>query len=677
MSPRRLFLAFHQISLLILVFAGETKRDPTSDTRPVRDYRCSSNDEAAFVREAKSNLKRFVRHREKLYFVFENSKINKIIFTKLPTLQKDESNRSFFIHYDFHEQIIDASSVSTKVIGHVYDGDAMQEIHSTSQSGKLCASEKTYELGFSEELAKRDHQVNLNAELLRHLNNKRACKSSYIEILKNKNMQVIFGLNEQARRISVELGVDNDFKEAFRLNFSENVRFFVVPKFENEADSFIFDLIWVDETAEINYESYVVQKPNPGLIEKKTQFKASLDELLSCHTRATNARQFKGIYFDRATEKFYVFINRFYLKLDRDLVSTFFMLTDLTYARHAQELEYGGLKEFAVFSDQMNSWVKNYPNKSYLMPSSAIFEVEPAKTGKLTVKSSQDPVVACQYNILVFEKRYSFCFEPVYYYFLQDLGGAVQPLNKERFKIQSIFHNFSLIDLSGQSIKFTFNYKGYKFVMMTSQFVYVFDYRDFEVLKLNMTIRFLDKHGSKRTLNCLFESSPCSRVISSDQVDEVQTGSTTTTTSGPDFIETRSETKKAERTETDAKPSSATNWTATTVVDSQMSQFYKSIWFICLLLLLALLGLLYLLKRFVFAKKLTGTPSALAKPDEPMKPVVPVPSGSSVPPVASNQLKSLKSLQGSSKVAIKQNLNPGKSLANSKTSAVAKKNSKS
>lgn len=658
MFPKKLILAFLQISFLSIL-AKPAEQIPT-DSSPVRTYHCNSSVESTYVQEAKSNLKRFVRYRNELYFVFDK----KIIFTSLPTLEKDEKNRSFFTHYNFYEQIAEEDalpvSVDPKVIGHLYDSDAVttQEIHSVgrsdSQSGELCASEQAYELAFSGKLAKRDHPVDLNVDLQRHLNKKRNCKISYVQALKDQTGLTVFGFSGETRKLSVEQKVGDDFREAFRLNFSSNVRFFVVSKFENEPKFFKLNLIWVDaSTFEVNYESLLVYKP--GLIEKQTHFRVGLDELFSCRTKATNPRQFKGVYFDRTTEKFYVFIKRFYLQLGRDLVSEFFLLTDLAYAENAHDLEYDGEepKEFAVFSDQANVWVKNYPNKSYLMPSSKIFEIDTVSRNKLTIKKPQDSssLVTCRANILVFERRYSYCFENDKYYLLQDTQSDLQATQwtKERFEIQSIFSSFSLIHWDGQSVKLTFNYKNDQFVMMTSRYLYVFDYRDFEVQKSNATIRFLNKYGSRRTLNCLFVGSLCSQLIAAGDVDQIF--SATPTTREVINLTTKRMWETTQTPKPEVKPPNRT------VVFS-------------ILLMLVLLGLLYLIKRLMYGKK---EPNEKTQSNEPAKAA---PSGSAVLPVApkkQNQLKSSKALSKSSiGSSTKESLNSGKSLASSKTLAAAK-----
>lgn len=650
-----LIVAFLQIALLsIWIAAKPTEQIPTfADSPPVTDYHCSSAAESAYVQAANS-LKRFVRYRDKLYFVFDK----KTIFTRLPQLERDDQNRSFFIHYNFYEQVAQEDtlpvSAESKVIGHLHDAGTTQEIYSDGQSsqeevyldgrsGELCASEKAYDLTFSDKLAKRDQPVNLNADLYRHLNEKLRCKTSYVQALKDQAGLTVFGFNEENRTLTVERRLSSDqFQEAFRLNFSTNVRFFVVSKFEDQENFIEFQLIWVDDaTSEIAYESYLIHKPQPGLIERQTQFKASLDELFSCHTRARKPREFKGVFFDRITGKFYIFIRRFYLQLDNDLVSRSFRLADSAYAKNAHELEYDGeqLKEFAEFSDQANVWVKNYLQQSYLMPASKLFEIEPTPTNGLAIRRSQLSVVTCSANILVFEGQYSYCFENDKYYFLEDIYGIQQwTPPKERFEIESIFSDFSLIHWNGQSVRFTFNYKDSQFVMMTASFLYVFDYRDFEVLQPNATIRFLNKFGSRRTLNCLF--SPCPRTADGRDVDTVETEQ-------PDTSPTIINLTTKDLPNTSETPKDEDPW---------HGRKYYIIGALIVLGLLILVVVLCLIRQIMWGEKLLQQPSGVGGPESGI--VLPMDSRAQYHKQSVNSAKTL---------AILKKLVEAKAFATSKT----------
>ena len=132
---RHLIVAFLQIALLsVWIFAKPTEQILTfADFPPVRDYYCSSTAESAYVQKANS-LRRFVRYRDKLYFVFDR----KTIFTRLPQLERDDQNRSFFTHYNFYEQVAQEDALpgteDPKVIG-VMAPHELSEVEVTSDLG--------------------------------------------------------------------------------------------------------------------------------------------------------------------------------------------------------------------------------------------------------------------------------------------------------------------------------------------------------------------------------------------------------------------------------------------------------------------------------------------------------------------------------------------------------------
>lgn len=216
-------------------------------------------------------------------------------------------------------------------------------------------------------------------------------------------------------------------------------------------------------------------------------------------TPFTNEQQIKGIFYDKVSKLFFIFIKRFYLKLEIDLISSQFYFDDKLYETNAHYLEfendqiYGKVK----FENLKTKWIQNYLNEAFFIPSSeSSFKLEINLDQNLLIKDQivSNEIKNCKKQIfLIHDSLY--CFDDNFYSF-----GTNQ-----KFLTHTIFEDSPVIFNSEQNVHFIFNYLDNQTVFLTNTFLYIFDKNDFKINNSNKEITF-SNHPNYRPIrikNCL------------------------------------------------------------------------------------------------------------------------------------------------------------------------------
>ena len=226
-------------------------------------------------------------------------------------------------------------------------------------------------------------------------------------------------------------------------------------------------------------------------------FQVTWDHLLSCHTWDSNEMPVdaRGVYYDRASKAFFVFIKRFYLRYERDLVMDGFYLRryemDDLYLRKEQYFEQAEDIKFEADVSNVKwdlgprMYVKNFAERSYLTPAYLNFAIATGKSGKLTFKRLEDGAVVELATIRfcfrqTFElDRHVFCFDEEAYRLIHKPDVTLEPRKISRTKIARIFDT-APFEWKDWPIKFIFNYKENLIVFMSFKFLFVFSYKNFQ-----------------------------------------------------------------------------------------------------------------------------------------------------------------------------------------------------
>lgn len=275
--------------------------------------------------------------------------------------------------------------------------------------------------------------------------------------------------------------------------------------------------IGLDENSQIEFSVFNFFQNSHELLH---QVLFDPGELFDCFTKLTNERQLKGIYYDRDSELFFVFIKRFYLKIHKiDLIDREFVLENDWYAEKAHRLVHRPTIE-GRFYEKIDSeflgrkWVKAIgPNTALYSPDNRnFFKLAVRDKDELTISgSSGSGVRSCYHQTLLVDEEHVFCFRKREYFFLYSLGNESYShyWNKHRYPIAELFEE-TACDWTKQRLLAIFHYKEDRFVMLTQSDLFVFEYKKFTlwagVNEEENKIRYLhdlDDKQIKRKRNCL------------------------------------------------------------------------------------------------------------------------------------------------------------------------------
>lgn len=172
----------------------------------------------------------------------------------------------------------------------------------------------------------------------------------------------------------------------------------------------------------MDYENNVyIEKKVIGFSGNKMAFKDQVllfpmrfDELFGCHRKFKDEREIKGIYYSKIQNAFYVFVNRFYLKIvdDGQLIKKGFSFDDRYYNR-ALSLKLVSKSGYPTMEILKTKWVKTLRLKSYLVTHYDTFaELDSFKFNEndFFMMITGNSIVRCDFQTLSIDDNV-FCFD--------------------------------------------------------------------------------------------------------------------------------------------------------------------------------------------------------------------------------------------------------------------------
>lgn len=251
------------------------------------------------------------------------------------------------------------------------------------------------------------------------------------------------------------------------------------------------------------------------------------DNLLSCHTWDSDEMhtEARGVYYDKRSKAFYVFIKRFYLRYTMDLVKEGFYLADyemsqdhLTKERYfgdqAQDIKFESHVKNVKWDLGPRMYVKNLVLTSYFTPGLENFAMWPDDKGKLVFRRMEKEVGDQSYLRFCFRQTFEldervYCFDELAYRLVHKKTGPVEPRKTNRTSISRIFDT-APFKWKERPIRFIFNYHDNQIVFLSYEFLFIFSYTNFR-RNPDDTIYYEhdENHVAMMGTSCLFEPYDC------------------------------------------------------------------------------------------------------------------------------------------------------------------------
>ena len=296
-------------------------------------------------------------------------------------------------------------------------------------------------------------------------------------------------------------------------NLDQKIKFFV-PESKNPGD-FTTVFFMIDESNNVRLQLSIYDRSSlPNLKTSETRFDAiPLDEFFSCHRNPIADREIKGVWYDKKSKTFYLFINRFFRKIQSDLVADNFKLPpNPTF----ESLKFNGslYPEFEIINSR---YVKTVGDTSYLATSvDFVFELSAESLAdKLLPIENGSLIDRCPKQSLVVEGEV-FCFGETDYYHLIDLenlrnvskiNADVGRKNKVVHRISEIFQGTNIQYEKNQRLKFIFNYQKNQVVFATATNLFLFNYEKFMISAetKRLSTKYTAQDSVEVKINCLLD----------------------------------------------------------------------------------------------------------------------------------------------------------------------------
>lgn len=159
------------------------------------------------------------------------------------------------------------------------------------------------------------------------------------------------------------------------------------------------------------------------------EFEIAAEDLFNCYSPVENLdKDLKGIYYDAEKKLWFIFIRRFYLKFDRDVLDDEFALEPNDYLSGGRELELYRSTKFFELSDMRTNYklIRNIGNKALLtLETYTYLEISLDQKDELVFtpmpKNSKLDVSECSYSTLLIA-NHMYCWTESHYSHLFDMS---------------------------------------------------------------------------------------------------------------------------------------------------------------------------------------------------------------------------------------------------------------
>lgn len=217
----------------------------------------------------------------------------------------------------------------------------------------------------------------------------------------------------------------------------------------------------------------------------------------------------KGIWYDQTKKLFYIFIRRFFLRFEEDLVMTGFYFNETAYRKNVGVLSFENSDKHQPIRfeiERTHLYVKTFPSMSLYVPFDQVFKLITSDSSNAFVEPHEKPkLIHCPGNTLVLRKQYVFCFYRDNTYRLlydRSLKEPVIDPNPDFFTVDSIFKDKSW----NLTLLFIFNYLDDSVVFVNELRIRVLKYANFYMDLTRMYYNTSADNGIVDNHNCFVKN---------------------------------------------------------------------------------------------------------------------------------------------------------------------------
>lgn len=449
-------------------------------------------------------IKRFLKNKDNIYLILKD----KIIYFKVPFIYKDQNDEDVHLSRDLLEYEITWNDEKVdKQLGLIEYVRANRKL--------------TFEMYKHDEKSVKLFNIDLNSKNLEFEDNSviyKKMNETIIEKINSKNFIFIFKSNDKKYNFYYE---NNNLiilmnRNGMKLSISYSYEYEVIyAVYYEETISRLKDdklelntLFEIDNELNVYLTSFTFKN---STIEIQNKITLNSNDFFGCFKEFSKFADLKGIFYDKKSDNFLVFINNYYFK-SKDLMQNNFELPE-NYLKDAKRFKFSRdytLMQSYTFENKKTKWLKILDDEeNFFMPYNRLFRLETNNKEELILKDDDqmndqylELIKICEWQTLKVLNCF-YCFTKFDYYVLDNANKSNFKMNpKERFKISEIFENTKL-NFENQEIEFIFNYKTDVNIFLTrTNYLYI-DKENFDV-DSNCRLNFTDYDEIEWNKNLIF-----------------------------------------------------------------------------------------------------------------------------------------------------------------------------
>ena len=471
---------------------------------PKSRYFCDTPEKIDEIRNIDQNLRHLFRYNDRLYFVLKN----RVIYSKLNSSIVEKPDRLFLslAFYEISQQDRPEDiDYNYRVFGYVHErrnGSKLWQYYALRRpenAGRIdMISDQANQLEFDENILRRGEMTAANAKIVYKLREIAAKK----EDLRYFNLVQAQGAFTFMAHFGVGNNVSQTSGRSTNTLFLDFSWFLAGPRYglfrprelqgQPEWNHFaiypvnapsvrprkLLYFVGIDREFRITFTRYEFTLDSQMINSSMFDF----EELLNC--RSWQSDRIRGIYYSRSVKRFFLFIRRFFVAIDEDLVASQFLLNDLS--KHYQPVPIG-FEEFPLNAGSSIGGSVKTLGQSALYGYANHFYQLTANERKLTLTNSslgaEFAEFQCSEQTLVVKSSFVFCFGSEHYHFLYEMQNHTNQKNNSarpvgRWPIKAIFEK-SQVQWIAQSLRHIFNYENDTVVFLTDSSLFILDYSAF------------------------------------------------------------------------------------------------------------------------------------------------------------------------------------------------------